>query len=61
VRPTNPLNVGMSIDPSTGDEYQTPQSLYIALDNLKRQNGPDAANITIDVIKNAGISHGACN
>ncbi|HVM86872.1 MAG TPA: hypothetical protein VMT76_01705 [Puia sp.] len=61
VRPTNPLNVGMSIDPSTGDEYQTPQSLYIALQNLKNQNGPDAPNITMDVIKNAGASHGACN
>lgn len=61
VRPSNPLHVGMSIDPSTDDPYQTPQSLYIALTNLKEQNGPDAANITLDVIKNAGGSHGACN
>jgi len=61
VRPNNPLYVGMSIDPSTGDEYQTPQGLYIALQNLKNQNGADAPNITMDVIKNAGISKGACN
>jgi hypothetical protein len=58
VRPGNPLNVGMSIDPSTDEAYQTPQSLYIALQNLKGANGPDAANITMDVVKNAGVSTG---
>jgi hypothetical protein len=60
-RPSDPLNVGLSIDPSTGDEYQTPQSLYIALQLLKNQNGADAAHITIDVVNYAGNSHGACN
>jgi hypothetical protein len=58
IRPGNPLNVGMSIDPSTDEAYQTPQSLYIALQNLKGANGPDAANITMDVVRNAGVSTG---
>jgi hypothetical protein len=58
VRPGIPLNVGLSIDPSTDEAYQTPQSLYIALQNLKSANGPDAANITMDVVKNAGLSTG---
>ncbi|MBS1915560.1 MAG: hypothetical protein JST87_04735 [Bacteroidetes bacterium] len=61
VRPSDPLYVGMSIDPSTGDEYQTPQSLYIALQLLKNQNGADAPHITMDVVSYAASSHGACN
>jgi hypothetical protein len=58
VRPSNPINVGMSIDPSTDEVYQTPQSLYIALQNLKNAGGADAANISMDVVKYAGTSTG---
>jgi len=61
VRPGNPLEVGLILDPSTGDSYNTPQGLYIALDQLKQMNGPDAKNITVDAVKYAGTSHGACN
>jgi len=61
VRPGNPLEVGLTLDPSTGDSYNTPQGLYIALDQLKQMNGPDAKNITLDVVNHAGTSHGPCN
>jgi len=61
LRPTNPLDVGLSLDPSSDEEYLTPQGLYIALDKLKAAKGPDAPNITMDVINKAGTSHGACN
>jgi hypothetical protein len=61
LRPTNPLEVGLSLDPSSDESYETPQGLYIALDKLKAAKGPDAANITMDVIQHVGTSHGPCN
>jgi hypothetical protein len=61
VRPSNPLEVIKLKDPSSGDLYNTPQGLYMALDEMKQANGPEAKNITTDIVSHAGTSHGACN
>ena len=60
VRPGNPLQVIQLNDVTSGDSYSTPQGLYLTLDQMKQANGPEAKNITVDVVKNAGTSHGAC-
>ncbi|MBS1948701.1 MAG: hypothetical protein JST47_13135 [Bacteroidetes bacterium] len=61
IRPSNPLEVVKLLDPMSGDLYNTPQGLYMALDQLKQANGAEAKNIVTGVVQRAGTSHGACN
>jgi hypothetical protein len=61
IRPSNPLQVVKLLDPMSGDLYDTPQGLYLALDQMKKANTPESKNITTDVVQLAGTSHGGCN
>ncbi|HVM87901.1 MAG TPA: hypothetical protein VMT76_06910 [Puia sp.] len=61
IRPSNPLQVVKLLDPMSGDLYNTPQGLYLALDQMKTANGTESKNITTNVAQHAGTSHGGCN
>jgi hypothetical protein len=61
IRPANPLTAVPFTDPDTGDLYSTPQGLYLTLDQMKKNGGAEAKNITTNIKMYAGTSHGACN
>jgi hypothetical protein len=61
IRPLNPLKAVPLDDPSSPLPYSTPQGLYLALGQLRQQNGPDAPHINLGLIEKVNASHGPCN